>query len=499
MSIRVNWRVSLNLVGTSLTYLAIPLAFPLLLAVYYGEPVRPFLVPIAITLVLGYGLDSFGTDDQQLHARESFLVASLIWLLIAIIGAIPFLVAGTGVTAHPINALFESMSGITTTGATVMLDFDTHSRSLMMWRQVIQWIGGLGILILATTVLSEVGVGGAQLMESETWTATFQKLTPRLAETARILFGLYTAITVGVIAVLYGLSLAGFAPNMTLYNAVAHAFTSVATAGFSPEPESAGAFTPVVQWVLTASMLVGGTSFILLYQAFTEDLGRLRRNDEFHFYLATVAIASVLIAFALSFDATQQFSFEQRVRHAVFNTVSIITTTGFASVNFDLWSAAAKNVLFACMFLGAMVGSTTCSIKTLRWLVVVKAFRRDLFTAVHDSVVRPVRIRGSAIDEESVRDVYGFVLLSIIFVFALTVFVVVDAARVGLSVSEFEAMSAAASTFLNIGPAFGLAGPYESYHAFPWTTKAAMILLMWVGRVEIIPVMVLFTASFWRS
>lgn len=498
MVVRVAWRVSFGLAGTALTYLAIPLAAPLLLAVYYGEPLAPFLVAILATIVVGFGMDLMGTDGE-LYAREAFLAVSLIWFLIAVIGAIPFVVAGDGVTAHPVNALFESMSGITTTGATVMLNFDVHARSIMMWRQLTQWLGGLGILILATAILSEVGVGGAQLMESETWTATMTRLTPRIAETARILFGLYAVITTIVVAVLYGLYLVGLAPNMTLYNAVAHALTSVSTAGFSPEPASAGAFTPIAQWVLVGSMLTGGTSFILIYLAFTDDLGRFRRDEEFHFYLSAVAVAVGLVSISLHFDPSIQFGFDETIRHAVFNTVSIITTTGYASTNFDLWSPAAKHVLFACMFLGAMVGSTTCSIKTLRWLVVLKAFRREMFKSVHTSAVRPLRVSGNTIDEESVRDVYGFVLLSILLVFLLTVFIVIDAARAGVPVSEFEALSAAASTFLNIGPAFGLAGPYESYYAFPWTSKVAMILMMWIGRVEIIPVLVVFTLSFWRT
>ena len=496
MNVRVDWRVSVGLVGTTLLYLAVPLAFPLALAAYYGEPLLPFAVTIALALALGTGLDRLG-QAADLHVREALLATSLIWVLVAVIGAVPFVVAGDGAIAHPLNALFESMSGITTTGATVILDFDAHTRSILMWRQLIQWLGGLGILILATAVLSDVGVGGAQLMESETWTPTVQKLTPRIAETAQILFRLYAAITGGVVAVLFSLHLAGVAPNMGLYNAVAHAFSSVSTAGFSPEPLSAGAFTPAAQWVLLAAMLVGGTSFVLIYLTLTEDLRRPLENEEFRFYLGVVAGATLLVGAALLFDPSIPFAGEATVRHALFNTVSILTTTGYASTDFNLWSAAAKHVLFACMFVGAMVGSTTCSIKTLRWLVVVKAFRRDLFTTVRPDAVSPVRIGGSAIDEESIRDVYGFVLLSILFVFGLTVFVVVDAARVGLAVSEFEALSAAASTFLNIGPAFGLAGPYASYHAFPPTTKAAMILLMWLGRVEIIPALVLFTSAFW--
>lgn len=496
--IRFGWRVSIELVGTTLLYLAIPLLFPLVLAVYYGDPLLPFLVTIAVTVALGFGMKVVGTDGE-LYTREAFLTTSLIWLFVALVGAIPFIVAGNGVTAHPVNALFESMSGITTTGATVMVNFEVHTRSIMMWRQIIQWLGGLGILILATTILSEVGVGGAQLMETESWTTTVTKLTTRIAETARILFGLYVAITATVVVILYSLRLGGFAPNMTLYNAVAHAFTSVATAGFSPEPKSAGAFSPVAQWVLTGSMFVGGTSFTLIYFTLTDEPMRFLRNEEFRFYLKTISVAAGLVALSLVFDPSIAFGIEGTIRHAVFNTISILTTTGYASTDFNLWSPAAKHVLFTCMFIGAMVGSTTCSIKALRWLVVLKSLRRELFTSIHRSVVRPVRISGDSVEEDAIRDVYGFVLLSIFLVFVLTVFVVVDSARVGLMVSEFEAISASAATFLNIGPAFGIAGPYENYHAFPWTTKIAMTLLMWVGRVEIIPVLVLFTASFWQS
>lgn len=496
--LRVGWRVSFGLTGTVLTYLPLPLVFPLALAVYYREPLMPFLVTIAVTLALAGGMNALAVEGD-LNVREAFLAVSLIWLLVAVLGAIPFLMSGTGATARPINALFESMSGITTTGATVMVDFDVHSRSLMMWRQVLQWLGGLGILILATAILAEIGVGGAQLMETETWTATVAKLTPRIAETARILLGLYGALTGAVIGLLYVLYLVGLAPNMTLYNAVAHALTSVSTAGFSPEPASAGAFTPVAQWTLVAAMFIGATSFVLIYLALTDNPWRFLHNEEFHFYLGCVLVAAGVIGVALTVDRSLDPGAEETVRHAVFNTVSIVTTTGYATTDFDLWSPAAKNVLFACMFLGGMVGSTTCSIKTLRWLVVLKSFRRELLTSIHPSVVRPVRVSGSPVDEETVRDVYGFVLLSLLLVAGLTMVIVVDAARVGLPVSEFEAMGAAASTFLNIGPAFGLAGPYGSYHPFPSSTKLAMILLMWVGRVEIIPVLVLFTRAFWQS
>ncbi|GAB7090239.1 TrkH family potassium uptake protein [Halorubrum luteum] len=496
--IRVRWRASSDLTGTVLTYLAGPLAFPLLLAVYYGESVLPFVAAIAVTLALGGGLRYVGDAEADLGPREAFLAVALIWLLVAAVGAIPFVVAGVGTIAHPVNAMFEAMSGLTTTGATVLEDFSVHSRSVMMWRQVIQWLGGLGILILATAVLSELGVGGAQLMESETQTRDLNKLTPKISETARLLWGLYVGITLLAVGVYFALGLA-LDPRMDLYNAVAHAFTSVATAGFSPEPLSVGAFHPVIQWAVIPFMIVGSTSFVLLYFFINGDPERLLRNEEFHFYLGALAAISGIVALSLFFDPGTEFGFEETVRHALFNVASLVTTTGYASTDFELWSPAAKNMLFLSMFIGGMVGSTTCSIKSLRWLVALKAFRRNLFTSVHPDAVRPVRVSGSPVDEEVIRDIYAYLLLSIIIFFLLTVFVVVDAARVGISVSEFEAMGAAASTFLNIGPAFGDAGPYGTYASFPLSTRAVMIVLMWIGRIEIIPVLVLFTKAFWTS
>ncbi|TKR26069.1 TrkH family potassium uptake protein [Natronomonas salsuginis] len=497
--VRVDWRTSLDLTGRILLYLAIPLVFPLAIAVWYGESVLPFVVAIVVTIALGGGLRSLPGDPGDLGPREAFLAVAVIWFLVATVGAIPFVTAGMGTIAHPINAMFEAMSGLTTTGATTLVDFSIHDRSILMWRQILQWLGGLGILILATAILSELGVGGAQLMETETQTRNVNKLTPRISETARLIWGLYVGLTALAVVVYYGLHLVDLAPKMGLYNAVAHALTSVSTAGFSPEPLSIGAFAPIVQWAVIPFMIAGSTSFVLMYFAINGEPMRLLKNEEFHFYIGALAFFTTLVAAALVFDPNAGFSAEATLRHAAFNVASMVTTTGYASVDFDLWSAAGKHMLFLCMFLGGMVGSTTCSIKSLRWLVALKAFRRNLFTSVHPEAVRPVRLSGRTVDEETIRDIYAYLLLSLVIFFLFTILIVVDAARIGANVSEFDAMGAAASTFLNIGPAFGEAGPYGTYNGFSMATKTAMILLMWIGRIEIIPVLVLFTRAFWRT
>ncbi|MWG35160.1 TrkH family potassium uptake protein [Halomarina oriensis] len=503
MRIRVDWRTSVSVLGTILKILALPLASMAALALFYSEPLVPFLVPFAGSLLAGVGLERIERDEPG--PREAFLLVASAWLAVALVGAIPFVLAGQGTLADPVNALFESMSGITTTGATVVGRFEIHGRAILMWRQVLQWLGGLGILVLAVGLLSELSVSGAQLMETETRTQDVTKLTPRMAGTARLLGGLYLGLTALLAALLYGLHLLGprigvpdLAPEMTLYDAVAHALTTIATAGFSPHAKSVGAFSPAVQWVVVVGMFVGATNFVLLYHLSRGDTTRIRDSEEFRVYLGVVVGGALVVGAMLVLDGEYPLG-EELVRATLFQVTSIVTTTGYATVDFDLWSAGPRHVLFLGMFVGGMAGSTTCSIKTLRWLVVGKTFRRDLFTAVHPRAIKPVRLSGAAIDEDTIRDIYAYTLVSVVIFGLLTVFVVVDASRAGVEVTEFGAMGAAASTFLNIGPAFGFAGPYGSYEPFPDSTKLVMVVMMWVGRIEIFPVLALLTRSFWES
>ncbi|AEH35682.1 TrkH family potassium uptake protein [Halopiger xanaduensis] len=505
MRIRVDWRSSCSLSGTVLKWIAVPLAVPLLLAVVDGDDVLPFAAAVVVTVVLGAALELL-SDDRELGQREGFLMVAFTWLSVGLVGAIPFYLAG--LAAGPdsafyslVNAAFESMSGLTTTGATIMngWDFANQSRAILLWRQILQWLGGLGILIVAIGLLSNLMVGGAQLMETETQTKNVTKLTPQIESTARLIWGLYVGLTVLAAATFYALQLLGLAENMHLFNAVAHALTSVSTAGFSPEAESIAAFEPIVQWAITPFMLLGATNFVLLYYVVQGDFERPLESEELRFYLGLVVGISAIVAFIIGIDPEMDFGLEATIRHGVFNVVSMVTTTGYASANFDLWTAGAKHVLFLCMFLGGMAGSTTCSIKTLRWLVIVKGLYRNFFTSIHPEAVRPVRLGDGVVDEETITDIFAYVMLAIVIFFLLTVLIVVDAARSGTTVTEFEALGAAASIFLNIGPAFGMAGPMDNYAGFPATTRAVMVIMMWIGRIEIIPVLVLLLPAYWQS
>ncbi|MDG5775707.1 TrkH family potassium uptake protein [Haloarculaceae archaeon H-GB2-1] len=513
LELRVDWRASVSLVGTVIKYLSGAMALPLLVAAIYGEGLVTFGASIIVTAIVGLGLERLD-EDPDLGAREAFLMVGLTWLAVAIMGSIPYLVAGAGTEstlAHPANALFESMSGFTTTGATVMgsIGFERHSHALMFWRQLSQWLGGMGIVVLAVAILPELSVGGAQLMDAEAPGPGIEKLTPRIAETARVLWLAYLGFTVLEFLLLYGLHLAGMAPNMTLYNAITHPLTTMPTGGFSPEARSVEAFAPIVQWVFIPFMVAAGTNFALFWKALNGDPRAIVRDSEFRFYAgvlgALTAITTGLLFSGAGMAAVAEAvgplvgEGEAALRHAAFQTVSIVTTTGYASMDFNTWSAQSQFVLLFAMFIGGSAGSTGGSIKIVRTMVILKSIRRELFTTVHPEAVRPVRLGGHALDERAIRGIYAFTLLYVLIFFVATALLLVEVARAGGSFSAFEVMSAVAATLGNVGPGFGAVGPMNSYLGFSGPAKLFMVFLMWIGRLEILPVFVLLTRSYWKT
>jgi trk system potassium uptake protein TrkH len=508
-SVRVDWRASCSLVGTVVKWLAVAMAFPLALAIVYGEGVTTFVASMAFAVGIGWSLEQLD-DDPDLGAREGFLMVALTWLAVSFVGAAPYVIAGNGTVAHPVNALFESMSGFTTTGATVMktIGFEEHSRALMMWRQQSQWLGGMGIVVLAVAILPELSVGGAQLMDAEAPGPGITKLTPRIAETARALWKAYMGITVLEMSLLYGLHVLGLAPEMTLYQSVAHGFTTMATGGFSPAARSIEAFSAAVQWLIIPFMVAAGTNFALFWHALNGEVEVFGEDTEFRFYAGVLATFSAVVALLLFTGAGMSETptigplsdnLENSVRHAVFQVVSLVTTTGYASMDFNAWGNSAQYVLFVALFVGGSAGSTGGAIKIVRWLVILKSFKRELFTTVHPEAVRPVRLGGQSLDERAVRGIYAFTLLYLVIFFLAAMLVYFDGGRAGLDLIALDAMSATAATLGNVGPGFGIVGPMNSYLPFAPSTKLFMVFLMWIGRLEILPVLVLLTPAYWRS
>jgi trk system potassium uptake protein TrkH len=492
---------ALNLVGALLKYFSLAFLFPIALALGHSETPWPFVAAGAITAAVGLGLERFTQGKEHVGVREGFLVVSLTWLLAAGAVALPYVFSGESQLAHPVDALFEAMSGMTTSGGSILTDFAAVDRSMMIWRQFSQWVGGMGIVVLALAVLPRLRVGGRQLMEHETPGPDIEALTTSIRDTARRLWLLYVSLTVVLALILASFGWTGVDERMGVFEAVSYSFSTLPTGGFGPDPRSLEPFAPASQWVVALFMVIGGINFALLYRAFVRrHPGTIFRDDELRLYLALVAVAATTVTILIWNAGLHQG--EEAIRHATFQTVSILTTTGFASTDYALWTAvapAAVIVLVALMFSGASAGSTSGSVKVARHLVIGRILRRELDQTVHPEYVAPIRINRYPVEDRIVRAVIAFVLLYIGIFVTGALLLLMDAHRVGLALSPFEALAASASALGNVGPAIGFAGPMGSFAPFSDLSKGLMIVLMWIGRLEIVPVAVLLTRAYWRA
>ncbi|MEF8820720.1 MAG: TrkH family potassium uptake protein [Halovenus sp.] len=509
----VDWRQSIALTGTVIKYLAVAMIVPLVTSLVYGEDTVVFLVSMGIAVLIGLALEQLSTD-RDIGPPEALFFVALAWFSAAAVGAIPYVIAGFGTDstlAHPINALFESMSGFTTTGATVLGEISTeqHSHALMIWRQLTQWLGGMGIIVLMIAILPEIAVNGAQLMQREAPGPELQKLTPRIAETARVLWLVYLGFTVLFVVLMAVLHYStNLAPNMDLYNAVAHGFSTLPTGGFSPQADSIGAFGPAVQWLVIPFMIVAGTNFALFYYLLNRDIEPVLKDPEFRSYVGalivlTVVLTGILYAGAaptLRLGGTTAGELENAARQAAFQIGSLMNSTGFATADFAQWDSVAQVFLLFAMFIGGSAGSTGGGVKVVRWIIVLKTAKRELNTAAHPDRVQPVRLGEYIVDEDAIRAILGFTLLYFVLLGLSAVIIAIDASRTAdIVLTPIDALSASLATIGNIGPGFGDLGPFGSYLGFPNTSKLLMIFLMWVGRLEIIPVLAIFTGAFWRQ
>jgi trk system potassium uptake protein TrkH len=507
MTRTIDTRATLSYIGSILKYLSAAMLVPLLVGAVYGEDAWVFAASMAIGVAVGAALERLD-PEPDLGPREGLAVVALAWLAAAVLGAVPYVLAGYGTASalgHPVNALFESTSGFTTTGATALaeISFDRHSHAVLMWRQLTQWLGGMGIIVLMIAILPELAVNGAQLMRSEAPGPELQKLTPRIAETARALWVIYVGFTAALIVVLYALHLGGLAPNMDLYNAIAHGFSTLPTGGFSPEADSIGAFSPVVQWTFVPFMVLAGVNFALFWYVLRDEARELFGNTEFRVYVGAVALLSAVLATALFRGGAPPTELggvtagvpENALRQGVFQIASLLNSTGFATANFARWETHTQFLLLFAMFVGGSAGSTGGGIKVIRWLILFKTLRRELYTTANPDVVRPVRLGGEVVDEEVIRGILVFTLLYfLVFAFS-AVFIELDTTRAGAPLTGIEALAASLATIGNIGPGLGPLGPFGTYEWLPDTTKLLMVVLMWLGRLEIVPVLAVFISA----
>ena len=499
-TVGVDVRAAIALTGLLIRYVSLAFVAPILLAIGYGEPVRPFAIAGVITAGVGLALEFLGGRSRVAHVggREGFLVIALVWLLAAGAASLPYLLSDEPQLENPIDALFEGMSGFTTTGATVLTDIPALDRSMLMWRQLTIWVGGMGIIVLALAVLPRLRVGGRQLFETESPGPDIESLTTTIRDAARRFLYIYFAFTVLMIAALSAAGWTGLDRKMTFYDAVAHSLATVATGGFSPRARSLEEFGAATQWIVTVFMILAGVNYALMYRA----LWRRRRggvfgDEELRLYVAVLVVATTLVL--LELVSSDVLSGEAAFRHAVFQVASVTTTTGFASTDFNEWTLLTSVTLTGLMFVGASAGSTSGGPKVVRHLLVGKVLRRELDETVHPEIVAPVRLNGRVMDERSLQAVIVFVLLYIGLFAVGALLLFVEAARVDLQVEPLTAIAASAATLGNGGPSFGFAGPMGSFEPFSDFSTVVLMALMWLGRLEILPVVVLFTRAYWRA
>ncbi|KKG78451.1 potassium transporter [Methanosarcina mazei] len=420
-------------------------------------------------------------SSAEWQQKEALAIVALTWLSAAIFGGIPFLFEGVSF----IDAVFETMSGFTSTGSTIFVDIESYSRSLLFWRSFTQWLGGMGIIVLFIAILPKLGVAGRQLFRAEAPGPTEDKLKPRIKDTAKILWALYVLISaVEVVA----LMLAG----MSLYDALTHTFAGMACGGYSPYGLGIEAFnSPLIEFILTFFMFAAGANFALYYRAIFIDSNFLLKDEEFRAYTFILLGFSGLLTLVLYKD--MDFSLFNSFRYAIFQITSIMTATGFASTDFNLWTDSAKVLVFAVMFIGGCAGSTGGGMKVVRFLLMLKYARRELFKFVHPRLIRPIRFNNKAVPDDVLQSILSFVVIYILVFIFSAMFLTL------LGVDMISSATASIATLGNIGPGFNVVGPMANFSALPPLGKIILINNMWVGRLEVYTVLVLFTSDFWHS
>jgi trk system potassium uptake protein len=478
----MNLKLMLHILGGLLMSLAVTMVLPLLVSIYYDDGLLPIFLKSSIaTLLLGAILYWGCRNQSELTHREGFGVVAFGWFFIAVMGALPFYLSG--VVPSIVDAYFESMSGFTTTGSTIINSLGEVPRSLLFWRAMIQWLGGMGIIVLSVAILPFLGIGGVQLFQAEVPGPTKERLTPKIQETAKSLWGVYFLLTLlQMLLLMLG--------GVNLFDAVTHSFTTLATGGFSNYDQSVAFFqSRYIHWIFTLFMFLAGINFTLHYHLLVKGRIRYFGNEEFRFYLLifVVAITSMV---AINHSAGSDIWIT--IRDTTFQVVSLGTSTGYATVDYQLWAPVVQFGLIMLMVIGGCAGSTGGGAKVVRLLITLKHSLNQLFLLVHPKGVRPLTIGHSIVAPAVVQRVVGY------FSIYTAIFFIASMVLIGGGMDMLSAFSAAIACLSNIGPGFGVVGPTETFAMLPDLSKLALTFCMLAGRLEIFTIFVLFLPSFWK-
>jgi trk system potassium uptake protein TrkH len=458
--------------------------FPIIVSLIYGEgDLIPLAISAGITAVFGIILIITCRIQYELRLREGFALVALTWICFAFLGALPFYISGY-IPSYT-DAFFETMSGFTTTGASILSDIELLPHGLLFWRSFTHWVGGMGIILLSLAILPLLGVGGMQLYKAEVPGPEHDKLRPRIKDTAKILWEVYLLITVIEIILLY------FA-GMNLFDAMCHTFGTMATGGFSTKNASIGHFNNAwIDYIIIVFMIIAGINFSLHYRALRGKVSIYGHDPETKFFLLLIGSGALIIIGDLYFS--HEHGLMDGIQKGLFQTVSIITTTGYGTADYEKWSSSSQIILFLFMFLGGCAGSTGGAMKIMRSLVLLKFAINEVKRLIHPNAVLSIRIGQRSIPREIVGNIAGFFLIYV-GIFICGVF---SMSILGLDI--LSSLGAVAATIGNIGPGLGSVGPTDNYAHIPQLGKWILSFLMLVGRLEIYPVIIFLTPTFWKE
>ena len=476
----MNFRLVFKVTGKALMVEAVSMLIPLLVSLIYQEDPTPFLYTIPLVMIIGFLLSLMPSNDH-FFPREGFFSVALIWLLMGAFGALPFFFSGY--FNSYIDCFFEAVSGFTTTGASILTAVEPLPRGILFWRSFIHWLGGMGVLILTIALLPSLGARTLHLMKAESPGPVVSKLVPKSSQSSKILYGIYCALTAIEVIILR-------ITGMPWYDSIVHSFATAGTGGFSTRNLSIAAYgSPAIEIIITIFMLLFSVNFSLYFLLLCGKVKQVLKSDELRFFLIIVFASIILISINI-WDLYPTGG--ESIRHAAFQVGSIISTTGFASTDFNLWPEFSRILLVLLMFIGACAGSTGGAIKCSRVLLLGRCIKREIRQVIHPRAVNVVKLDGRVVDESGLRSVHIFFSAYILITLGATLLVSLDNYSFGTT------FTAVVSCIGNIGPGLELVGPMGNYSLFSGFSKLVLSLCMIIGRLEVLPILVLFSGNAWK-
>ncbi len=479
----INTGIIIRVISRCLFIIAIALILCAGIAFYYQEETGPFLLPALVALIVVF-IAHLATlrkeKEKTIHRKEAYLAVTISWLLVSLAGCLPFMLSGY--IPSFVNAFFESVSGFTTTGASILTDVEILAKSILFWRSLTHWIGGIGIIVLVIMVMPSLHISSYQLFTLES--SLQEKIQPKTITVGYRILIIYCTLTFLEIILL---SLGG----MNLFESTCHAFGTVATGGFSPKNSSIINYSPYIQYVIMFFMLLSGINYMIHYSLIRRNFNKIRKNEEVRFYLMVVFAIGSFITISLVYYLHKPF--EQAFREGFFQVISIITCTGFASADYMQWPAFTWFVIFLCMFLGGSTGSTAGGIKMARHLVLIKNFQRLFRQKIYPNAVSAVQLNQNRVEEATNKSILTFIL------FYFILFLCGSVALMLTGLDGMVASSSVATCMAGIGPGLGSVGPVGNFAHLPDLAKLILSGLMLIGRLEIYTVLLLFTPEFWKN